>query len=157
MIGTGAALFEADFVEGVFHWLARDPDDSLERAMSSCIISIAPATASAQRNSARIAVALRGANRPKLKKRRLSQNTTNTSNGTSIPIVFCSAKSHRAPVIAVTSCSACDCDQRWLGLLASKAASLSCSSSSSATGLGFSELDSLVVPSAKRSWIFTAI
>jgi hypothetical protein len=54
---------------------------------SSCVISIAPATA--QRNRARIAVALRGANRPKLKKRRLSQNTT-TSNGTATPIVFCS-------------------------------------------------------------------
>ncbi len=33
MIGTGVALFEADFGEGVFHWLARDPDDSLERAI----------------------------------------------------------------------------------------------------------------------------
>jgi hypothetical protein len=75
---------------------------------SSSVISIAPATASAQRNSARIAVALCGANRPKLKKRRLSQNTTNTSNGIAIPVVVCSAKSHRAPVIALTSCSACD-------------------------------------------------
>ncbi len=46
---------------------------------SSSVISIAPATASAQRNSARIAVALCGANRPKLKMRRLSENTTNTS------------------------------------------------------------------------------
>src|SRR5260370_13485805 len=95
---------------------------------SSCVISIAPATASAQRNSARIAVALRGANRPKLKKRRLSQNTTNASTATAIPIAFCSSKSHRAPVIAVTSCSACDSGHRWLGLLPSKATSLSCSS-----------------------------
>ena len=30
-VGTGAALFEADLVEGVFHRLAGDPDDSLER------------------------------------------------------------------------------------------------------------------------------
>ena len=124
---------------------------------SSCVISIAPATASAQRSSARIAVALRGANRPKLKKRRLSQNTTNRSNGNAIPIVFCSAKSHRAPEIALMSCSACDCSQRWLGLLGSKATNLSCSSSSSATVLGFSKLSSLVVPSGKRSWIFIAV
>ena len=33
MIGPGAALFEADFVEGVFHWLAGDPDGSLERTI----------------------------------------------------------------------------------------------------------------------------
>jgi hypothetical protein len=92
--------------------------------LSPRIMSIAPATASAQRNSARIAVALSGANRPKLKKRRLSQNTTNTSNGSSIPIVFCSAKSHRVPMIALTSCSVCSLSQRWSGLLGSKAATL---------------------------------
>src|ERR1700756_822915 len=43
---------------------------------------------------------------PALKKGR-HQNNTNTNNGISIPILFCSAKSHRAPVIALTSCSAC--------------------------------------------------
>src|SRR6266550_2847127 len=33
MIGPGAALFEADFVEGVFHRLAGDLDGSLERCI----------------------------------------------------------------------------------------------------------------------------
>jgi hypothetical protein len=108
---SGAALFEADLDEGVFHRLAGDPDDSPERRIQLLRHFNAPATASAQRNRARIAVALRGANRPKLKKRRLSQNTT-TSTGTATPIVSCSTKSHRSPAIALTSCSACDCSQR---------------------------------------------
>jgi hypothetical protein len=114
------ALFEVDFVDDVSHRLARDPDDYSERGIELPHHVDCPATASAQRNSARIAVALRGANRPKLKKRRLSQNTTNTSNGSSITIVFCSAKSHRVPMIALTSCSVCSLSQRWSGLLGSK-------------------------------------
>jgi hypothetical protein len=75
-IGEGTVLFEADLVEGVFHRLPGDPDDSPERRVQLLRhFDCARDCERAEEQRKDCSGVTRREQKPKLKKRRVSQNT----------------------------------------------------------------------------------
>src|SRR6266403_3115166 len=79
----------------------------------SRIIKIAPETDIAPMSSTIITVALRGANKPKLRNSMVSQKSSTTRKGTGSALCACSINSQRACSISLLICSACERSWRW--------------------------------------------
>jgi hypothetical protein len=153
-IGTGAA-FETDLVDGVFHRLAGDPDDSPERRIQ-LLTSIAPATASlfSPRNATAILALFLCAGGSS--KRGGSARTPPPEWNRDPNRVLLGQKPSR-PHDRADELYRLQLQPALVRVARIKGHQPVLQLFQSATVLGFSKLGSLVVPSGKRSWIFRSI